>query len=62
MDFFRTVLIVETQLKAFLGDLNKVLSVRGLTRPTVHHPTNIRNYVFLIVFYVLFDIRDVNTQ
>ena len=38
------------------------LIVRGLTRPTVHPPTNKRNYVFLIVFYVLFDIRYVNTE
>ena len=39
--------------------------VRGLTRPTVHPPpppTNKRNCVFLVVFYVLFDIRYDNIE
>ena len=31
---------------------NTDLVVCGLTRPTMHPPTNKRNYVFLIVFYV----------
>ena len=41
----------------------QALLVRGLTRPTLHPPsTNKRNYVFLIVFYVLFNIRCLNTE